>query len=115
MNTGGTRASRVTVIGYTLFEEEVFKSRESWLGTGLGKDGEGAGGKRGKPCFHTGSVVTTTVDLIQHCVSFHVDSTGIERSAQLSPASTWRFFVSLYNRKAAFTLLEVVELASGVL
>lgn len=76
---------------------------------------EGAGGKRGKPCFHTGSVVTTTVDLIQHCVSFHVDSTGIERSAQLSPASTWRFFVSLYNRKAAFTLLEVVEVAGGVL
>jgi hypothetical protein len=71
---------------------------------------EGAGGKRGRPCFHTGSVVTTTVDLIQHRVSFQVDSTGIERSAQLLPSSTtWRFFVSLYNRKASFTLLEMVE------
>lgn len=76
---------------------------------------EGASGKRGRPCFHTGSVVTTTVDLIHDRVHFHVDSTGIERTAKLPPSLKWQFFVSLYNREASFTLLEMTEVDDSLL
>ena len=65
--------------------------------------------QRGRPCFHTGSVVTTTVHLISGgAIQFRVDSTGVERSAKLPSGTTsWQFFVSLYNCKASFTVLEV--------
>ena len=76
---------------------------------------EGASGKRGRPCFHTGSVVTTTVDLIHDRVHFHVDSTGIERTAKLPPSLKWHFFVSLYNRDASFTLLEMAKVDDSLL
>jgi len=64
--------------------------------------------QRGKPCFHTGSVVTILVDLVRGTITFSVDSTGIERSAKLPKDSNWQFFVSLYNRGASFTLLEAL-------